>query len=280
MKQLTGLSDLAAFVAASRASGTPLALVPTLGVLHAGKQALIRAAVASGAPTLVSMFVNPLQFGPNEPISRYPRHLEDDLAICRDCGATAVFTPSPEEMLPPGFGTYVTEETLSKTLCGPSRPGHFRGVTTITARLLNAVQPQSVYFGQKTAQRAAVVRKMAQDLAYSVDVRVVPIVREADGLAAATANAGFTEGQRKEALAISQALKRAKEMADAGTRSPDRLIAEATHILNQHRRVRTIYIAIVNRLTLLPTREVTPGEYFMAIAAWVDEVRLIDNQIL
>jgi pantoate--beta-alanine ligase len=280
MKQLTGLSDLADFAAASRASGTPLALVPTLGVLHAGKQALIRAAVASGAPTLVSLFVNPLQFGPNEPISRYPRALEADLAICRDCGAAAVFTPSLEEMLPPGFGTYVTEETLSKTLCGPSRPGHFRGVTTITARLLNAVQPESVYFGQKTAQRAAVVRKMAQDLAYAVEVRVVPTVREADGLAAATANPGFTEGQRKQALAISQALKRAKEMADAGTRSPDRLIAEATHILNQHRRVRTIYIAVVNRLTLLPTREVAPGEYFMAIAAWVDEVRLIDNQIL
>ena len=280
MKQITGLSDLAAFAAASRTNGETLALVPTLGILHAGKQALIRAAVASGASTLVSMFVNPLQFGPNEPISRYPRNLESDLAVCSECGAAAVFIPSPEEMLPAGFGTFVTEETLSKTLCGPSRPGHFRGVTTITARLLNAVQPQSVYFGQKTAQRAAVVRKMAQDLAYAVDVRVVPTVREADGLAAATANSGFTDSQRKEALAISQALKRAKEMADTGTRSPDRLIAEATHILNQHRRVRTIYIAIVNRLTLLPTREVMPGEYFMAIAAWVDEVRLIDNQIL
>jgi len=280
MKQLSGLSDLAAFAAATRVSGTPLALIPTLGALHPGKQALIRAAVAEGGAALVSVFVNPLQFSANEPNVRYPRNLDADLAICRDCGASAVFAPSSEEMLPAGFGTYVTEETLSKTLCGPSRPGHFRGVTTITARLLNAARPQSVYFGQKTAQRAAVVRKMALDLAYPVEIRVVPTVREADGLAAATANAGFTDSQRKEALAISQALKRAKEMADAGTRSPDRLIAEATHILNQHRRVRTIYIAIINRLTLLPTREVVPGEYFMAIAAWVDEVRLIDNQIL
>jgi pantoate--beta-alanine ligase len=146
--------------------------------------------------------------------------------------------------------------------------------------LLNAIHPQSLYFGQKSAQRAAVVRKMAMDLAFPVEVRVVPTVREADGLAAGTANASFTDSQRKEALAISQALTRAKEMADAGTRSPDRLIAEATHILNQHRRVRTIYISIVHRRTLLPTREVTPGEYFMAIAAWVDEVRLIDNQVL
>jgi len=275
---------MAAYAAQTRASGTPLALVPTLGSLHAGKQALIRSAAgepgSAAAAAIVSIFVNPLQFGPNEPIARYPRNLEADLAACQECGAAAVFTPSADEMLPPGFGTIVTEETLSKTLCGPSRPGHFRGVTTLTARLLNAVQPQSVYFGQKTAQRAAVVRKMAVDLAFPVEVRVVPTVREADGLAAATANAGFTESQRKEALAISKALRRAKEMADAGTRSPDRLIAEATHILNQHRRVRTIYISIVHRETLLPTREVVPGEYFMAIAAWVDEVRLIDNQVL
>jgi pantoate--beta-alanine ligase len=280
MKQFSSLSEMAAFAAQCRTAGAHLALVPTLGSLHAGKQALIRAAAEHKQAAVVSIFVNPLQFGPNEPFGRYPRDLEADLAACRENGAAAVLTPSAEEMLPPGFGTYVTEETLGKTLCGPSRPGHFRGVTTLTARLLNAVQPQSVYIGQKTAQRAAVVRKMVADLAFPVDVRVVGMVREPDGLAAATANTSFTESQRKEALAISRALVRAKEMAEAGTRSPDRLIAEATHILNQHRRVRTIYISIVHRQTLLPTREVTPGEYFMAIAAWVDEVRLIDNQVL
>lgn len=279
MKQISSTSEIAALAAEARAAGRVVALVPTLGSLHAGKQALIRAAKAgSGEPwVIVSAFVNPLQFGANEPAARYPRDPARDAEAAEACGADLLFNPSAEEILPRGFATTVSEETLSRTLCGPSRPGHFRGVTTMTAKLLNLIQPHRLYFGQKTAQRAAIVRKMIADLAYAAEVVVEPTVREPDGLAAGTANASFTDSQRQEALALSRALRRAKEMTEAGTRSPDRIVAEATHILGQHRRVRTIYVSVVSLETLEPAREIIPGRQMMALAAWVDETRLIDN---
>lgn len=279
MKQISSTTGILAFAAEARAAGRTLALVPTQGSLHAGKQALIRAAksAAGGPLVIVSAFVNPLQFSPNEPVSRYPRDPARDAEIAAACGADALFQPAPEEMLPRGFASAVTEETLSRTLCGPSRPGHFRGVTTVTAKLLNLLGPQQVYFGQKTAQRAAIVRKMMADLGYAAEIVVVPTVREPDGLAAGTANATFTDSQRQEALALTRALRRAKEMTDAGTRSPDRIVAEATHILGQHRRIRMIYVSVVSAETLEPAREVTPGRHLLAVAAWVDETRLIDN---
>jgi pantoate--beta-alanine ligase len=280
MLQIPTAPQLRALAAQLRAGGKSVALVPTMGALHPGKEALIRAAVAKADAAIVSLFVNPLQFGPNEGMASYPRNQAADLALCEACGAHAVFIPELAELLPPGFNTIVSEETLSKTLCGPSRPTHFRGVTTLMAKLLNLAQPQAVYFGQKTAQRAAVVRKMAEDLRYRAKIVVEPTVREADGLAAGTANRALSPLQRQEALALSQALKKVKEMADSGVRSPDRLVAEATHILGQHRRVRMIYVAVVDRQTLEPAREIVPGTQMMAMAAWIDEIRLIDNQVL
>ncbi|HEY3756343.1 MAG TPA: pantoate--beta-alanine ligase [Opitutaceae bacterium] len=279
MKQISSISEIAALAAEARATRRPVALVPTMGCLHAGKQSMIRAAkIGAGDPlVVVSAFINPLQFGANELVARYPRDPARDAEIAEACGADALFAPLAEEILPRGFATAVNEDTLSRTLCGPSRPGHFRGVTTMTAKLLNIVRPHRVYFGQKTAQRAAVVRKTIADLAYDADVVVVDTAREPDGLAAGTANTSFTDSQRQEALALSRALRRAKEMSDSGTRSPDRIVAEATHILAQHRRIRTIYVSIVSMDTLEFTREVVPGRYMLALAAWVDETRLIDN---
>lgn len=280
MQKIETVSEMRSLAAQLKAEGKKLALVATQGALHAGQEALIRAAAEKADVVVVSIFVNALQFPPSEPTDRYPRSLEADLALCERCGAHVVFAPTAEEMYPKGFSTYVSEESTSRALCGPSRPTHFRGVTTVTAKFFNIIHPDYAFFGQKSVQRAAVVRKMVADLHMAVEVVVVPTAREADGLAAGVRNREFTPSQRQEALALYTALKRAKEMVDGGVRNPDRLIAEATHILGQRRRVRVIYVAIVDRETMETVREVTPGRTMLAIAAWIDEVRLIDNMVL
>lgn len=280
MQKIDSVSEMRTLAAQTKAAGKTIALVATQGALHAGQEALIRAAAQRADVVVVSIFVNALQFPPNEITANYPRSIEADLALCERCGAHVVFAPKAEEIYPRGFSTYVTEETTSKMLCGPSRPTHFRGVTTLMVKLFNIVQPNFAYFGQKAVQRAAVVRKMVADLHFDVEVIVVPTVREPDGLAAGVRNREFTTNQRQDALAFHRALTRAKEMVDAGLRNPDRLIAEATHILSQHRRIRIIYIAIVDAGTMEPVREVAPGKTMLAIAAWVDEIRLIDNIVL
>ena len=280
MKKIESLSEMRTVAAELKTARKTIALVPTMGALHGGQEALIRAAAKKADVVIVSVFVNPLQFGPNETMANYPRSMAEDLQLCEACGAQIVFTPSAAEMYPRGYSTYISEEQIGKTLCGLSRPAHFRGVTTMMANYFNLIHPDFAFFGQKTAQRAAIVRKMAADLHFGVEVVVVPTVRDADGLAAGVSNRIFTANQRAEALALSKALKKVKEMTDTGVRSPDRLIAEATHILSQHRRVRIIYISIVDTVTLEPTREATPGSTMLALAVWVDEVRLIDNILL
>ena len=280
MKKIESIAEMAALAAELRASGKIIGLVSTMGALHAGQEALIRAAAAKADAVVVSIFVNPLQFGPNEVIANYPRRFADDIRACEAGGAFCVFAPTEEEMLPRGYSTFVSEEILSKPLCGASRAAYFRGVLTLTAKLFNVIRPHYAFFGQKTAQRAAVVRKMAEDLGFGVEIVVVPTAREASGLAAGVRNLEFTATQRQEAVALSRALEKVKEMVAAGVRSPDRLIAEATHVLGEYRRVRVIYVAVADRRTMEPVREVVPGETMLAIAAWIDEVRLIDNTLL
>jgi pantoate--beta-alanine ligase len=280
MLKIESVSEMRAYAAQMQAAGRKIALVPTQGALHAGQEGLIRAAAQRADVVVVSIFVNPLQFPPNEIVARYPRNVEADLALCERCGVHAVFVPTTEEMYPRGFSTYVVEEHVAKPLDGVSRPTHFRGVTTLMAKLCNIVQPTYAFFGQKTAQRAAVVRKMAQDLGLGVEVVIVPTVRDEDGLAVGVRNRDLTSGQRHDALALYTALEKAKTMAAQGVRSPDRIIAEATHILGERRRIRVIYISIVDPATMEPVREVQPGRAMLAIAAWIDEVRLLDNVLL
>lgn len=263
-----------------KTEGKTIALVATQGALHAGQEALIQAAAQKADVVVVAIFVNALQFPANEITANYPRSLGTDLELCERSGVHVVFTPPPEEVYPKGFSSYVSEEATSKLLCGPSRPTHFRGVTTLMAKFFNVIRPDYAFFGQKAVQRAAVVRKMIEDLHFGVEVVVVPTVREPDGLAAGVRNREFTTSQRQEALGIHAALTRVKEMVEAGVKSPDRLIAEATHILSQRRRVRIIYISIVDAATMETMREIIPGRSMLAIAAWVDEVRLIDNAVL
>ena len=280
MKKIESISEMVAAAAEWRAAGKKIGLVSTMGALHAGQEALIKAAKPKSGVVVVSIFVNPLQFGPNELVAKYPRSLEADLQLCEAAGADAVFVPPEDQMLPRGFSTQVTEEILSKPLDGQSRPAYFRGVTTITAKLFALIRPHYAFYGQKTAQRAAVVRKMSDDLGLGVEIVLVPTAREPDGLAAGVRNRDLTASQRQEALAIHKALEKAREMVAAGVRSPDRLIAEATHVLGQHRRVRVIYVSVADVRTMEPVRDVVPGQTMLAIAAWVDEVRLIDNAVL
>jgi len=280
MQIIQSVPEMRALAARSQAEGKSIALVPTSGALHAGHAALISAAKTKAALVVVSVFANPLAFGPSENFAGYPRSPEADAKLCEGLGVDVVFMPMVEEMLPRGYSTQVIEDAVSKPLCGVSRPTHFRGVTTVAAKLLNIVRPAVVVLGQKDAQLAAVVGKMIADLLFGVEVVVVPTVREADGLAVNVRNHGLTTSQRQEAIGIYAALQRAQEMVAQGVRSTDRVVAEVTHLLGNRRRIRVIYVATVDPGSMEPVREIVPGRTLLAIAAWIDEVRLTDNVLL
>jgi pantoate--beta-alanine ligase len=229
---------------------------------------------------VVSIFPNPLAFGSSENFAAFPRRPDADVRLCQELQVDVAFIPPLEDMYPRGFSTYVAEEAISKPLCGISRPTHFRGITTGFAKLLNIIRPDVVVMGQRDAQQAAVVRKMITDLFFGAEVIVVPTVRESDGLAVTVRNQELTPGQRQEALAIYAALVKAKDMVAQGVRSTDRIIAEATHLLGERRRIRTIYVSMVDPATMEPVKDLVPGATLFAIAAWVDEVRMIDNILL
>jgi len=280
METIERIPDMRTLAAKLRAKGGGLSLVPTMGALHAGHEALIRAAVDAGKPVVVSIFVNPLSFGSNENVAGYPRSLEADIALCGKLGVAAVFSPTTAEIYPKGYSTTVTEDAVSTPLCGVSRPTHFRGVTTLVTKLLNVIAPDRLFLGQRDVQHVAVIRKMITDLNYSVEITVVPTVREADGLVVSVRNRDLTPNLRLEALSISKALAKAREMVDSGVRSSDRLVAEVTHIVGRNNRVRIIYAQIVDPATMEPIRDVEPGKALFCIAAWVEEVRLTDNALL
>ena len=260
-----------------RAKEQRIGFVPTMGALHAGHLSLVKLARAKADVVVVSIFVNPTQFGPSEDYSNYPRPLEHDLELCAEAGVDAIFLPPVAEIYPKGCSTFVVEEAVSRPLEGASRPTHFRGVATVVAKLFNIVRPHIAVFGQKDAQQVAVLKRIVADLHLPVKFVIAPIVREPDGLAMSSRNRYLTALQREDAVVISRALRRAQEMVAGGERRDDRLIAEATHLISQKRRVRVIYVALVDKDTFEPLREVMPGKTLLAIAVWVDEVRLIDN---
>ncbi|MDE3084422.1 MAG: pantoate--beta-alanine ligase [Verrucomicrobiota bacterium] len=277
MQKIETVRDMQSLAEKLRAKGRRIGFVPTMGALHAGHLSLVKAARSKADAVVVSIFVNPTQFGPSEDYTRYPRSLDEDLKLCEEAGADAVFCPPAEEIYPKNYSTYVIEEAVSKVLEGVSRPAHFRGVATIVAKFFNIIRPHVAVFGQKDAQQVAMLKKMVADLNFSVEIVVAPTVREADGLAMSSRNRYLTPGQRTDALVISQAFRQARDMVAAGERRADRLIAETTHLISQRRRLRVIYVALVDRDTMEPLREVAPGRSLLTVAAWVDEVRLIDN---
>jgi pantoate--beta-alanine ligase len=280
MQKIDKIDAMRAAAGALRQGGRRLAFLPTLGALHAGHASLIRLARTKADAVVVSAFVNPLQFGPSEDFSRYPRSPSADAALCEQENAEVLFTPTAEEMFPRGFSTSLQEEAVSKPLCGISRPALFRGVLTCWLKLINIVQPDILVLGEKDAQQAAVVRKAAADLLLPLEIVTGPTVRDADGLVIGARNAYLTPSQREEATAVFSALRKAKEMVEAGVKSPDRLVAEVTHLISAKRRLRMIYIAVVDRNTMEQLREVAPGNCLLAISFWVDEIRLTDNMPL
>lgn len=280
MQVIESINEMQSVAIGRRSKGRLVGLVPTMGYLHKGHLSLVDAAKARTDEVTVSIFVNPTQFSPNEDLSSYPRDRERDLKLCQDAGVDTVFIPSVEEMYPKGYSTYLVEEGISKVMCGVSRPHHFRGVTTVVAKLFNIVRPDVAVFGQKDAQQAAIIKKIVQDFHFCIDVVIAPTVRDEDGLAMSSRNKHLSSHQRSEALIIPQSLMTAKEMVDGGQRNADRVIAEVTHLLATKRRVRLIYACIAHRDTMEPMREIVPGTSLLAVAVWLDEVRLIDNILL
>jgi pantoate--beta-alanine ligase len=256
-----------------------IALVPTMGALHAGHASLIRAAAARCPHVVVSLFVNPTQFGPTEDFSRYPRSFEADCALAQSAGAHAIFAPSVEEMYPSGASTIVEVEALGNRLDGRSRPGHFRGVATVVAKLFIAAEPDLAFFGQKDAAQVSVLRRMTADLRLGTEIVVCPIVRDSDGLALSSRNAYLTPAERAQALTLSRAIRHIESLVAEGQRGSAILIAAAHEVFAAEPTVRIDYIALIDWSTLEPVETAAPGTLF-AVAAWVGPTRLIDNTIL
>ncbi|SNZ03422.1 pantoate--beta-alanine ligase [Persephonella hydrogeniphila] len=257
--------------------GKSIGFVPTMGYLHEGHISLMRCSKKDNDITVVSIFVNPIQFGENEDLDRYPRDLERDLQICKDEGVDFVFYPSVDEMYPEGFSTYVEVEDLTDRLCGAFRSGHFRGVTTVVNKLFNIVQPDRAYFGEKDYQQLKVIQRMVKDLNMDVEVIGCPIVREKDGLALSSRNKYLSERERESALSLSKALFEAKKMFEKGEKNPEKIISEMKKIITSYPEVKEVqYIEIVDPETLKPKKEVERGD-IIAVAVFVGNTRLIDN---
>ncbi|HMG87937.1 MAG TPA: pantoate--beta-alanine ligase [Terracidiphilus sp.] len=282
MRILTTVNELRAWSRAQRSSacGEGIALVPTMGALHVGHGSLIRAAAAARPGRVaVSIFVNPTQFGPKEDFARYPRTFKADCALAEREGASVIFAPSVEEMYPAGASTFVEVDGLSERLDGQSRPGHFRGVATVVAKLMIAAEADLAFFGQKDAAQVAVLRRMVGDLRLGTAIVVCPIVREDDGLALSSRNAYLNPGERKQALVLNRAIRRVEALVADGERSGSSLIDAARGVFAEEPEVRVDYIELVDWETLWPVLAAAPGTLF-AVAAWVGSTRLIDNAII
>jgi pantoate--beta-alanine ligase len=283
MEILRTVAELRRWSRASRRAGSAIGLVPTMGALHAGHASLIRAARDSCGFVAVSIFVNPTQFGPDEDYGRYPRTFEADCALAEAEGATVVFAPSVEELYPGGpssqIATFVEVEGLSNRLDGKSRPGHFRGVATVVAKLLIAAEPDRAFFGQKDAAQVAVLRRMVTDLRLATEIVVCPIVREPDGLALSSRNVYLNVAERGQALALSRAIRQVEALVAAGERRSSVLIEAARQVFAAEPAIRVDYVELVDWATLEPVETAAPGSLF-AVAAWVGATRLIDNTII
>jgi pantoate--beta-alanine ligase len=279
MKVCTGIEEMRSACRAARRGGARLGLVPTMGALHEGHLSLVRAAKASCDVVGASIFVNPAQFGPNEDLAKYPRRFDLDRELLEKEKADLLFAPSVEEMYPPGAVTWVTVEGLSDKLDGRSRPGHFRGVTTVVAKLFDIVEPDAAFFGQKDAAQVAIIRRMVRDLHLPIEIVACPTVREADGLAMSSRNGYLSPEERKRALVLHRALLRTKNLVDRGETDASRLIAAGREELLREPSVRLDYLEIVDPDTLSPV-EALSRSALVAVAAFVGTTRLIDNILL
>lgn len=260
-----------------REEGKSIGLVPTMGALHQGHLSLMQRARRENDIVVMSIFVNPTQFGPGEDYRRYPRPFQKDRLLAQREGIDIIFYPSVSEMYGEGYSTYVEVERLSKVLCGLSRPGHFRGVASAVCKLFNIVKPHVAYFGQKDHQQLKIIKRMVQDLNMEIEIRECPIVREPDGLAMSSRNSYLSSQERKEALSLYRALKCAKRLIKEENSVPD-VISEIEKIIQREPHAKIDYIKIVNPETLEDMKTIRPGRtVLVALAVWIGKTRLIDN---
>jgi pantoate--beta-alanine ligase len=279
LKIYTSIDEMRSASRAARQAGRRLGLVPTMGALHEGHLSLVRAARSSADVVAASIFVNPTQFGPHEDLAKYPRSFERDRDLLQNEGVELLFAPSVEEMYPAGAVTWVTVEELSGKLDGRSRPGHFRGVTTVVSKLFHIVEPDSAFFGQKDAAQVAIIRRMVRDLNLPVHITVCPIVREPDGLAMSSRNAYLDPEQRKDALVLQGSLAVVQQLIEQGENSAVNLIAAGRQKFADKTSVRLDYFEIVNPDTLDPIQAIEDLA-LIAVAAYVGSTRLIDNLLI
>lgn len=277
MQILKTVAETRTAIESQKKMGKSIGFVPTMGFLHDGHLSLMEAAKNQTDFVVVSIFVNPTQFGPNEDLASYPRDLERDAALCNSVGVDLIFAPSVSEMYPDGYSTFVDcEGDITKRLCGASRPTHFKGVTSVVSKLFNIVVPDKSFFGQKDAQQVAVIEKMVRDLNYNLEIVPCPIVRESDGLAMSSRNAYLSDDQRKEALVLSRALKHAKSLIEAGERSAETLIGEMVKIIEVSPSAVIDYVSIVDAKTL-DSIDTLNDDFLVALAVKIGKTRLIDN---
>ena len=271
------VDEVRKYVKEWRKNGETVGLVPTMGFLHQGHQSLIKKSVENNDRTVVSVFVNPIQFGPNEDLEAYPRDLERDSALCEETGADIIFNPEPSEMYKDGFVSFVDMNGLTNHLCGLSRPVHFRGVCTVVTKLFNIVCPDRAYFGQKDAQQLAVIKRMVKDLNMPLEIVGCPIVREADGLAMSSRNTYMNAEERKAALILSQSIKLGQKLVEDGERDASVVRGKMIELLSSEPMAEVEYVNVVNNLTMEDI-DVIEGDILVAIAVKIDnKVRLIDN---
>lgn len=281
MKIVETIKEMQNILKAHRKEGKTVGFVPTMGYLHEGHLALVRESKKTCGITAASIFVNPLQFGPKEDLAKYPRDFERDRALLAKEGADYIFCPSSEEMYPDGFQTFVELEKVTKNLCGASRPGHFRGVTTVVNKLFNAVPCDKAFFGEKDFQQLAAIKRMVKDLNIDMEIIGVPIVREADGLAMSSRNTYLSEGERKSALCLYAAITEARKTVSGGVSDPKEILAKAQQVITNTPGTRIDYVKLCDVETLEYIEDVKiKGAVLLALAVFVGRTRLIDNTIL
>ncbi len=279
MRLIDKIDEMKSLVKEVRGQKKTIGFVPTMGCFHAGHRALIREAKTKTDFVVASIFVNPLQFGVGEDYEEYPRDLSRDLALAEQAGVAAVFAPPVEEMYPRGYATFVEVEKLTARLCGSSRPGHFRGVTTVVAKLFNIVQPDLAFLGQKDAQQAVVLQKMVADLDMNLQIEIVPTVREKDGLAMSSRNSYLDPEERRAAPVLFRSLTAAKKLIESGTRDTELLKEEITRLIRQEPLAGIDYVEILALPDLAGTAYLQ-GRNLIAVAVFIGRTRLIDNIVV
>ena len=279
MKLVDSIQRMSTLTKMYRKEGKSIGFVPTMGYLHEGHLSLIRTAKKHTDVVVTSIFVNPIQFSPSEDLEKYPRDLKRDEGLARSAGADIVFCPSAKEMYPEGYATYVNIEGLTDTLCGASRPGHFKGVTTVVAKLFGIIKPDIAYFGQKDAQQAVVIRKMAEDLNMGLEVKVLPIIREEDGLAMSSRNVYLSTDDRRQATVLYRSLQDAEAAIKKGERDPKKIVKMMSDMISHVPTSKIDYISIVDTKNLKSVDKID-GETLIALAVFIGKTRLIDNVIV